>query len=74
MEKETGAAAVHRREKIIASLPDMFNLIHLLFQSGNRSTMTKQELIYKIIAGHRKIVDRSEAHFSTCSFFFTSYW
>ncbi|XP_039132848.1 LOW QUALITY PROTEIN: CDT1-like protein a, chloroplastic [Dioscorea cayenensis subsp. rotundata] len=60
MEKETGAAAVHRREKIIASLPDMFNLIHLLFQSGNRSTMTKQELIYKIIAGHRKIVDRSE--------------
>ncbi|KAH7690484.1 chromatin licensing and DNA replication factor 1 protein [Dioscorea alata] len=60
MEKETGAAAVHRREKIIASLPDMFNLIHLLYQSGNRSTMTKQELIHKIITGHRKIVDRSE--------------
>ncbi|KAM0949648.1 putative CDT1 Geminin-binding domain, DNA replication factor Cdt1 [Dioscorea sansibarensis] len=60
MEKETGAAAAHRREKAMASLPDIFNLIHLLFQSGNRSTMTKQELIHKIISSHRKIVDRSE--------------
>ncbi|KAJ0967292.1 hypothetical protein J5N97_024209 [Dioscorea zingiberensis] len=60
MEKETGAASAKRREKMKSSLPDIFNLIHLLFQSGNRATMTKQELIYKIIINHRKIVDRSE--------------
>ncbi|KAJ0967306.1 hypothetical protein J5N97_024223 [Dioscorea zingiberensis] len=60
MEKETGAASAKRRKKMKSSLPDIFNFIHLLFQSENRATMTKQELIYKIIIYHRKIVDRSE--------------
>jgi len=46
---------------MVASLPKLFDMIHLIFQSGNRSFITKQELVQKIIAGYMSIVDRSKS-------------
>ncbi|KAF8653127.1 hypothetical protein HU200_062571 [Digitaria exilis] len=48
------------RQKLIASLPSTFDVIFLIYQSRQRSVMTKQELIHKIVASSPKIVDRSE--------------
>ncbi|KAL6619562.1 hypothetical protein ACP70R_034701 [Stipagrostis hirtigluma subsp. patula] len=59
-EKETGFADQVKRQKLIASLPSIFDIIFLIYQSRQRSVMTKQELIHKIIASSPKIVDRSE--------------
>ncbi|OEL23963.1 CDT1-like protein a, chloroplastic [Dichanthelium oligosanthes] len=59
-EKETGFADQVKRQKLIASLPSTFDIIFLIYQSRQRSVMTKQELIHKIIASSPKIVDRSE--------------
>ena len=54
-----------RRRQMIASLPKLFNVIHFLFQSINRSVITKEELIHKIIASHCDIVDRSKHLYHT---------
>ncbi|KAK3155167.1 hypothetical protein QOZ80_2BG0199700 [Eleusine coracana subsp. coracana] len=58
--KETGFADQVKRQKLIASLPSTFDVIFLIYQSRQRSVMTKQELIHKIIASSPKIIDRSE--------------
>lgn len=57
-DKQAGAADIVRRQKLIASLPSTFDMILLIYQSLNRTVMTKQELIYKIFASHSKIADR----------------
>ncbi|XP_010510218.1 PREDICTED: CDT1-like protein a, chloroplastic [Camelina sativa] len=49
-----------RRQKMIACLPKLFNVIHYLIQSTRRSIITKEELVHKIIAGHSDITDRKE--------------
>ncbi|KAJ6850558.1 CDT1-like protein a, chloroplastic [Iris pallida] len=59
-EKDAGAVEEKRRQKLIAGLPNIFDMIILMFQSWSRSVMTKQELIYKLIANNFKIVDRGE--------------
>ncbi|WVZ84146.1 hypothetical protein U9M48_031207 [Paspalum notatum var. saurae] len=59
-EKESGYADKFKRQKLIASLPSIFDVIFLIYQSRQRSVMTKQEMIHKIIASSPKIVDRSE--------------
>ncbi|CAN6244735.1 unnamed protein product [Urochloa humidicola] len=59
-EKETGFADQVKRQKLITSLPSIFDIIFLIYQSRERSVMTKQELIHKIVASSPKIVDRSE--------------
>ncbi|TVU28359.1 hypothetical protein EJB05_19875 [Eragrostis curvula] len=59
-EKETGFADQVKRQKLIASLPSTFDVIFLIYQSKQRSVMTKQELVHKIIASSPKIMDRSE--------------
>uniref|UniRef100_A0A0A9HKF3 CDT1 Geminin-binding domain-containing protein n=1 Tax=Arundo donax TaxID=35708 RepID=A0A0A9HKF3_ARUDO len=59
-EKETGFSDQVKRQKLIASLPSTFDVIFLIYQSRQRSVMTKQELIHKIIASSTKILDRSE--------------
>jgi chromatin licensing and DNA replication factor 1 len=58
VEKQTGFADHIKREKLIASLPSIFDIIFLIYQSRQRTVMTKQELIHKIIASNPKIVDR----------------
>ncbi|KAF5459364.1 hypothetical protein F2P56_023316 [Juglans regia] len=59
-EKNPAISLAKRRQKIIASLPKVFNMIHFLFLSIKQSVITKQELIHKIIASHCNIVDRRE--------------
>ncbi|XP_010414151.1 PREDICTED: CDT1-like protein a, chloroplastic isoform X2 [Camelina sativa] len=49
-----------RRQKMIACLPKLFNVIHYLIQSTRRSVITKEELVHKIIACHSDITDRKE--------------
>ena len=58
-EKETGFADKVKRQKLIASLPSMVDVVFLIYQSRQRSVMTKQELIHKIVASSPKIVDKS---------------
>ncbi|THU53934.1 hypothetical protein C4D60_Mb10t19620 [Musa balbisiana] len=59
-EEEAGVSNAIRRQKLIASLPCIFDMILLIFQSWKRSVMTKNELIYKLLSSNCKIVDRGE--------------
>ncbi|MCI02248.1 CDT1-like protein A chloroplastic-like, partial [Trifolium medium] len=59
-ERDPAISQAKKRKKIIASLPKLFNMIHMMFHSINRSVLTKEELMSKIISSHRDIVDRSE--------------
>ncbi|XP_054802581.1 CDT1-like protein a, chloroplastic [Prosopis cineraria] len=59
-ERNPAIAQAKRRQKMIASLPKLFNMIHLLIHSMNRSVVTKEELLSKIISNHCDIVDRRE--------------
>ncbi|KAI9119243.1 hypothetical protein K1719_009918 [Acacia pycnantha] len=59
-ERNPAISLAKRRQKMIASLPKLFNMIHLLIHSMNRSVVTKAELLSKIISNHCDIVDRRE--------------
>ncbi|KAE9589900.1 hypothetical protein Lal_00037600 [Lupinus albus] len=59
-ERDPVISQAKRRQKMVASLPKLFNMIHLLLQSMKRSLIAKEELVSKIIASHRDIVDRRE--------------
>ncbi|XP_062080522.1 CDT1-like protein b [Humulus lupulus] len=59
-ERDPAITLAKRRRQMIASLPKLFNMIHFLFQSINRSVITKEELIYKIISSHFDVVDKRE--------------
>ncbi|PKA48450.1 CDT1-like protein a, chloroplastic [Apostasia shenzhenica] len=60
-ERDSGANQARSRNMLISSLPKFFDSILLVFQSGNRSVMTKQELVHKILSSQCSIVDRSKA-------------
>lgn len=62
-EQNPAISLAKTRQKIIASLPEVFNMIHFLFLSIKQSVITKQELIHKIIASHCNIVDRSKPQY-----------
>ncbi|KNA14551.1 hypothetical protein SOVF_106550 [Spinacia oleracea] len=59
-EKDPVFVQAKRRQQLIASVPKLFDMILLLFKSINRSVITKEELIYKLLSGHLEIVDRAE--------------
>ncbi|KAL5068096.1 hypothetical protein RYX36_018983 [Vicia faba] len=59
-ERDPAISQAKKRKKIIASLPKLFNMIHMMFQSRNRSVITKDELINTLISSHSDIVDRRE--------------
>ncbi|KAG0490052.1 hypothetical protein HPP92_006915 [Vanilla planifolia] len=59
-ETNAGAAGARLRKKMIACLPKLFDSIILIFQTGNRSVITKQELVHKILSSHISLVDRIE--------------
>ncbi|XP_010555868.1 PREDICTED: CDT1-like protein b [Tarenaya hassleriana] len=59
-ERDPAISLAKRRRRIIAGLPKLFNLIHFLFQSTRRTTITKEELLYKIIAGQINTTDKKE--------------
>lgn len=60
-ELDPAISQAKRRQRMIACLPKLFNMIHYLFQSLNRSVITKEELTHKIIAGHCDIADRGKS-------------
>ena len=59
-ERDPAISQAKRRQRLIACLPKLFNMMHYLFQSIKRSVITKEELMHKIIAGHCDIVDRGK--------------
>ncbi|KAL6210683.1 hypothetical protein ACLB2K_015915 [Fragaria x ananassa] len=59
-ERTPAITQAKRREKMIAKLPKLFNMIHFLFQSMSRSFITKQELVHKIIWNHCDMIDRED--------------
>lgn len=59
-ERETNAAGTWSRKKMIANLPRLLNSILLIFQTGNRSVITKQELVHKILSSNCNVIDRNE--------------
>ena len=59
-EQDPAISQAKRRREMIVGLPKLFNMIHFLFQSINRSIITKEELMHKILASHCDIVDRSK--------------
>lgn len=59
-ERDPAISQAKRRKQMIACLPKLFNMIHFLFQSINRSVITKEELMHKIISSHMDVVDRSK--------------
>lgn len=59
-EKDPAISLAKRRRKIMENLPKRFDTIQHLFKSVNRSVMTKQELVYKIVTNCSDIVDRGK--------------
>ncbi|KAH0452924.1 hypothetical protein IEQ34_017248 [Dendrobium chrysotoxum] len=59
-EREANVAGATLRKKMIASLPKLFDSILLIFQSGNRSAITKQVLVHKILSCNCSVIDRNE--------------
>lgn len=67
-EQNPAISQAKRRRKMIACLPKVFNMIHFMFQSINRSVITKEELIHKLISSHTVIVDRSKPSYKDLLF------
>ncbi|KAG5563297.1 hypothetical protein RHGRI_005892 [Rhododendron griersonianum] len=59
-EKDPAISQAKRRQKMIASLPKLFDVIRFLFQSSKRSVVTKEEFMHMIVANHLDIVDRRD--------------
>ncbi|PIA36051.1 hypothetical protein AQUCO_03400151v1 [Aquilegia coerulea] len=59
-EQEIAISQAKLRRQMIACLPKLFNMIHLMFQSVKGCVITKEELMHKIITSHLDITDRAE--------------
>ncbi|WCJ38376.1 hypothetical protein M5689_019441 [Euphorbia peplus] len=59
-ERDPAISQAKRRRQMIACLPKLFNKIHFLIQSIDRSVITKKELMHKIITSHVDVVDSRE--------------
>lgn len=62
-EKDPAISQAKRRRKIISTLPKIFDMIHFFFQSINRSVITKEELIYRLVQSNVDIIDKSNPEF-----------
>ncbi|XP_052196660.1 CDT1-like protein a, chloroplastic, partial [Diospyros lotus] len=59
-DEEPAISQARKRKKMIAGLPKLFDMIRFLFQSINRSIITKEELLHRILSSRLDIVDRRE--------------
>lgn len=62
-ENDPAISQAKRRRKIISMLPKIFDMIHFFFQSINRSVITKEELIYRLVQSNVDIIDKSNSEF-----------
>ncbi|CAI9766858.1 unnamed protein product [Fraxinus pennsylvanica] len=60
LELDPAISQAEWRRKMIVCLPKFFDTVYFFFQSIKRSVITKEELMHKIIAGHKAVVDRRE--------------
>ncbi|CAN6544995.1 unnamed protein product [Malus baccata var. baccata] len=61
IEEQIPAISQAKRDKqMISSLPKLFDMIHFLFQSMNRSAITKEELVHKLIWNNLDFTDTNE--------------
>ncbi|RWR90383.1 CDT1 Geminin-binding domain-containing protein [Cinnamomum micranthum f. kanehirae] len=60
VESVHGRTGLSKRQQMLACLPALFNVIQLIFQSLRGSSITKQELIHKIIWQSVDIVETEE--------------
>ncbi|RZC73356.1 hypothetical protein C5167_048839 [Papaver somniferum] len=59
-EQDSDLSRAKLRKRMIARLPKMFDMVHLIFNSMKRSVATKEEVIQKITANHIDVIDRRE--------------
>ncbi|KAI3872236.1 hypothetical protein MKW98_011728 [Papaver atlanticum] len=59
-EQDSDLSRAKLRKRMIACLPKMFDMVHLIFNSMKRSVATKEEVIQKITANHIDVIDRRE--------------
>ncbi|KAI3918322.1 hypothetical protein MKX01_041642 [Papaver californicum] len=59
-EQDSDLSRAKLRKRMIACLPKMFDMVHLIFRSIKRSVATKEEVIQKITASHIDVIDRRE--------------
>ncbi|XP_077220660.1 CDT1-like protein a, chloroplastic [Tasmannia lanceolata] len=59
-DRKTSLTGLEKRRQMITSLPGLFNIIQLIFKSANCSSITKQELLHKILLHNCDIVESRE--------------
>ncbi|KAK3026180.1 hypothetical protein RJ639_040567 [Escallonia herrerae] len=59
-EQDPAISQARRRQQMIVSLPKFFDMLHFFLHSINRSIVTKEELVHKLVASNLDIVDRRE--------------
>ncbi|MCO5601772.1 hypothetical protein L7F22_055897 [Adiantum nelumboides] len=57
---QSGVAEKRRRQQLVAGLPKLFNMVRLIFQSGNRSVFTCKDLTKMVLSSHPDITDQGE--------------
>lgn len=60
IQSEQNQAGLSKRQQMLICLPDLFNTVRVIFQSAHRSSITKQELVHKIIMNNFDIVETGE--------------
>ncbi|KAI3971317.1 hypothetical protein MKX01_008161 [Papaver californicum] len=59
-EQDSDLSRAKLRKRMIACLPKMLDMVHLIFKSIKRSVATKEEVIQKITANHIDLIERRE--------------
>ncbi|KAI4319496.1 hypothetical protein MLD38_033085 [Melastoma candidum] len=59
-ERDPAISRAKRRREIIAGLPRLFNTIRYISTSRRQSVITKDELVYQIVASNSEMTDKKE--------------
>lgn len=68
IERNAAILQAKRRRHMLSSLPELFNMIHFLFQSMNCSFMKKEDLVDKLTFSHSDIVDEGNSYAKAVNF------
>ncbi|KAI4341776.1 hypothetical protein MLD38_026460 [Melastoma candidum] len=59
-DRDPAISRAKRRQEILAGLPRLFNMIHYISTSRRRTVITKEELVYQIVATKSEMTDKKE--------------